>query len=303
MGVPKADLLNQLSRSQIYRDYEQAFAVATNLPLALRPPQNWSLAHHGRKNENPFCALLAESNRGCADCLEIQEKIANNETSAGKSATCFAGLCDTAVPIRVGQNLIGFLQTGQVSLRKPSRAKFQQISRKIVEWGAQVDLRLLEDAYFHSKVLSPEQYSGVVRLLEIFGCHLSVISNQLVLQEESAESPFSKRAKAFLAEHQSEEITLEEVAKALHVSTFYFCKMFKKATGLTFTDYLGRVRIERAKTLLLNPNLRISEVAYEVGFGSLTHFNRIFRKLVGESPSDFREKVPHPEPKADAIAG
>jgi YesN/AraC family two-component response regulator len=68
--------------------------------------------------------------------------------------------------------------------------------------------------------------------------------------------------------------------------------MFKKATGLTFTDYLGRVRVERAKGLLLDPNRRISEVAYEVGFGSLTHFNRIFRKLVGESPTDYRERVP-----------
>jgi YesN/AraC family two-component response regulator len=50
----------------------------------------------------------------------------------------------------------------------------------------------------------------------------------------------------------------------MHVSTFYFCKIFKKATGLTFTEYLGRVRIEKAKALLLNPHLRISEIAYEV---------------------------------------
>jgi YesN/AraC family two-component response regulator len=75
------------------------------------------------------------------------------------------------------------------------------------------------------------------------------------------------------------------------VSTFYFCKMFKRATGLTFTDYLGRVRVEKAKNLLLNPHLRVSEIAYTVGFQSLTHFNRVFRKLTGESPTDFREKL------------
>ena len=67
--------------------------------------------------------------------------------------------------------------------------------------------------------------------------------------------------------------------------------MFKKATGLTFTDYLGRVRVEKAKNLLLNPHLRVSEIAYTVGFQSLTHFNRVFRKLTGESPTDFREKL------------
>jgi AraC-like DNA-binding protein len=78
----------------------------------------------------------------------------------------------------------------------------------------------------------------------------------------------------------------------VNTSTFYFCKLFKKATGLTFTDYVSRVRIEKAKNLLLNPNLRVSEIAYEVGFQSLTHFNRVFRKLTGQSPSHYRESLP-----------
>ena len=49
------------------------------------------------------------------------------------------------------------------------------------------------------------------------------------------------------------------------------------------------MRIEKAKALLLNPHLRISEIAYEVGFQSLTHFNRIFRQLTGEAPTGFRD--------------
>jgi AraC-like DNA-binding protein len=68
--------------------------------------------------------------------------------------------------------------------------------------------------------------------------------------------------------------------------------MFKKVTGINFTDYLSRVRVEKAKNLLLNPNLRISEIAFEVGFQSLTHFNRVFKNIVGQSPSEYREKLP-----------
>jgi AraC-like DNA-binding protein len=60
---------------------------------------------------------------------------------------------------------------------------------------------------------------------------------------------------------------------------------------LTFTEYLARVRIEKAKALLLEPNRRISEVAYDVGFQSLTHFNRVFRKIVRQSPSSYRRSV------------
>jgi AraC-like DNA-binding protein/ligand-binding sensor protein len=295
MRFSDGGVLGQLTRSQIYHDYEQAFSMATELPLTLRPVEMWSLAHKGKSHQNPFCSILAESNKGCAACLEVQEKIGASNATGATSTTCFAGLNDTAVPVHIGKDLVGFLQTGQVAFRQPTAKKFKQISKKLLDWGTGVDLRRLEDAYFHSKVISPKQYAGVVRLLEIFATHLSALGNQLSIQESTTESPFSRRAKAYVADHQTDPITLEEVSRALHVSTFYFCKMFKKATGLTFTDYLGRVRIERSKNLLLDPNRRISEVAYEVGFGSLTHFNRVFRKLVGQSPSDYRENLPQPK--------
>ena len=100
------------------------------------------------------------------------------------------------------------------------------------------------------------------------------------------------RAKAYINENQTEDLSLGMVAKAVNASSYYFCKMFKKATGINFTDYLSRVRIEKAKNLLLNPNLRVSEIAYEVGFQSLTHFNRVFRKQCGVSPTSYREKLP-----------
>ena len=55
--------------------------------------------------------------------------------------------------------------------------------------------------------------------------------------------------------------------------------------------YLSRVRIEKSKNLLLNPNLRVSEIAFEVGFQSLTHFNRVFKKVLGQTPTDYRAQL------------
>lgn len=237
---------------------------------------------------------MAQTSKTCAACLEVQEKIGKTDALGATSATCFAGLCDTAVPVRVGQKVVGFLQTGQVALHAPSAKRFSHVAEKLVNWGVNVDLRRLEEAYFHSKVLTPRQYSGIIRLLEIFASHLSAMGNQLLIQENAAESPFARHAKQFISEHHADQIGLDDLATALHMSTFYFCKMFKKASGMTFTDYLGRVRIEKAKVSLLDPHKRISEVAYEVGFGSLTHFNRMFHRLEGVSPSDYREKVSSP---------
>jgi AraC-like DNA-binding protein len=98
-------------------------------------------------------------------------------------------------------------------------------------------------------------------------------------------------AKDYVASHQSDPIKLEQIARALNVSKYHFCRSFKHATSLTFVEYLSRVRIEKAKILLHNNNLRVSEIAYEVGFQSITHFNRIFRKLVGYSPTEYRSRL------------
>ena len=140
-------------------------------------------------------------------------------------------------------------------------------------------------------LVSTRQHESVVKLLAIFAQHLSMLSNQVVVQHENAEPPVITRAKEYIHEHQTEELSLGQVAKAVNTSTFYFCKMFKKVTGINFTDYLSRVRIEKAKNLLLNPNLRVSEIAFEVGFQSLTHFNRVFKKILGQSPTEYRAQL------------
>jgi YesN/AraC family two-component response regulator len=201
-------------------------------------------------------------------------------------------MCDTAVPVRLGDRLIGFLQTGQVFRnKKPTEAQFERVARQVAEWGVDVSPEVLREAYFSTRVVQARQHEAVVKLLSIFAQHLSMLSNQVIVQHENAEPPVITRAKEYIQEHQTENLRLGHVAKAVNTSTFYFCKMFKKVTGINFTDYLSRVRIEKSKNLLLNPNLRVSEIAFEVGFQSLTHFNRVFKKILGESPTDYRSQL------------
>jgi AraC-like DNA-binding protein len=285
-------LIDALAKSKVYQDYERAFSATTGLPVSLRPVETWQLPHHGKRNENPFCAMLAAKSRSCASCLQVQQRLSERATEEAYTTICDAGLSDSAVPVRLGEKLVGFLQTGQVFRKQPSEAQFGRTAKIISGWGLSEDMGKLRDAYFETRVLSPKQYASSVRLLSIFAEHLSMVSNQVVVQQQTAEPPVITRAKVFIVEHQGEDLSLGQVAKAVNTSTFYFCKMFKKATGVNFTDYLSRVRIEKAKNLLLNPNLRISEIAYEVGFQSLTHFNRVFKKIVGQSPTEYRGHLP-----------
>ena len=112
-------LVAQLRRAEIYRDYAAAFRETTGLPIALRPVEGMDLPHHGDPREAPFCALLARSNHSCAACLQLQRRVEEEARLAPKTLRCFAGLCDSAVPVRVGENVVAFLQTGQVLPQAP----------------------------------------------------------------------------------------------------------------------------------------------------------------------------------------
>ena len=286
------ELVRQLHESEIFRDYEKAFRETTGLPINLRPIEAFNLPHHGDPQEAPFCALMAGTNQSCAACLQLQRKVEEEARLEPKTLKCFAGLCDSAVPVRVGENLVAFLQTGQILLHQPNKREFKKVARDLINWGVTADLKRLEEAYFQTRVLDKKQYDAVLRLLTIFAKHLSSLSNELMVSAQQAESPMISRAKVFIMEHQHEEMSLRQVAGSVNTSAFYFCKMFKKATGLTFTDYLARVRVEKVKNLLLNPHKRISEAAYEAGFQSLSQFNRVFRKVAGEAPTVWRDKLP-----------
>jgi AraC-like DNA-binding protein/ligand-binding sensor protein len=285
-------ILDRLTHSQIYQDYERAFGEATGLPLTISPVEGWNVALHGRRHENPFCALLARQSKACAACLQTQHELATTTHDEPRTVTCFAGFCETAVPLRAGDRLIGFLRTGEVLAHRPTTQGFSKVLRRMEVLGIKVDAEKVREAYFQSPVFPAKRYESVLKLLQIFAQHLSMVANQIMFQSENTEPPCITRAREFIKAHHTEDLSLATVAQAAHMSTFYFCKQFKKATGLSFTDYLSRVRIEKAKEQLLKPHARVSEVAFEVGFQSLTHFNRVFRKLNGESPTNYRAHLP-----------
>jgi AraC-like DNA-binding protein/ligand-binding sensor protein len=285
------DLVEHLQKSELYRDYQKAFEEATGLPLVLRAAGSFQTPLQDSRNRNAFCALMASQNRTCAACLELQQRMESQAATKPATLECFAGLSESAVPIRVGERVIAYLQTGQVLLRKPSESRFSRILLSLRQLGVTVEAKPLREAFFGTQVVSRQRNDSAVSLLVIFAQHLSSLTNQLMVREAASESPTVAKARAYISEHLSEEITLSLVARAAAMSAFYFCKVFKKETGLTFTEYLARLRVETVKKMLLNPHMRISEAAYDAGFQSLSQFNRVFRAFVGETPSDYRDAL------------
>ena len=284
------ELVDTLRRSKLFRSYEQVFSEATGLALAIRPLEFWQLAHHGKKHENPFCALLAENPATLAVCLQAHQQMIDHTGVLPHTVTCPFGLTETAVPLRLGEQIIGYLRIGQVLRHMPVKADTTKVSRELERCGVRFTGEIRK-AWEKNPLIPPEKYNGIVRLLAFFADQLSALSNQLVTEKSSAEPPVVLRARDYIDKHKTEELSLADVAKAAGASVFHFCKVFHKTTGLKFTDYVARVRVEDARNRLLNPSLRVSEIAYGVGFQSLTQFNRTFKRVFGQSPTEFRTRV------------
>ncbi len=147
-----------------------------------------------------------------------------------------------------------------------------------------------------------EKLSGISKMMKLFEVleKLSSCKDYELIASKLYEPVLGKKNEErldqvcqFLHQKFAEDISLDEIATIANMTITSFCRFFKKMTGQTFTEYLNELRIGRACQLLVESNKNISEIAFESGFNSSTHFNRIFSKEKNVSPSIFRKKFKH----------
>jgi AraC family transcriptional regulator len=98
-----------------------------------------------------------------------------------------------------------------------------------------------------------------------------------------------RRAIEFMHDNCGRELSLAEIARAAYLSEYHFSRLFKKITGATPHAYLAALRMERARKLLAETDLPITEVGAQVGYSTQSHFTKVFREIVGMTPRAFRE--------------
>jgi len=114
-------------------------------------------------------------------------------------------------------------------------------------------------------------------------------SGESVSNSEAQEGIIIKSIE-YIKNHYNSEITLEEVAGYICVSSYYFSKIFKEVTGKNYVDYITELRIEKAKEMLKSGELSIKDICFEVGYNDPNYFSRVFKKVEGVTPSEFKIK-------------
>lgn len=256
MNHARERFVENLAESDLFQQYQKAFHTLTDLPLTLE---------------------------------SVSEDVHLEQVSTRKGV---AGVVETMVPVRVGKTVVAAMKTGGVRLAPANAETFAPVAKALLDGdhsAAEINAARLH--FEHVPVMTPERYDAALAILKSFALQLGENAHRLLFANTTHEPEAVRNAKHFIMEHLAEPMSLEGVARNVSVSPFHFCKLFKRSTGLTFTDFVNRARVEKAKRLLLRPDARITEVAYDVGFQSLSHFNRSFRRIAAESPSEFRNRM------------
>ena len=296
MPIAQEVAYEHLARLPLVRSYEKAFRKATGVALRLvpaGPPSEW-LPHWSCRNA--LCRLLARNPQLEQICWATHERQAQHLADGSlvaQTVRCFAGLSALSAPVVVEGRHVATWIGGQVCCRKLTRADFRRVAARLEEAGIKGKRREIEAALFGVRVVSEQKLMAMKELLTLMAQHLEQHldeeGNRLWAVCRCGEPRSVTRAKEFVQEHVSEPIRLRQVAAAVHTSPRRLWQDFEEATGMTFNAYTLRVRVERAKALLMDLSLNVSQVASASGFRSIAQFRTWFRKSVGKTPREFRD--------------
>jgi AraC-like DNA-binding protein len=255
------DLVTRLVRSDLFERYREAFRLTTGCALRIvRDEQH----RHGTFATVPFVTEL---------CVPVM-----------LNSKPFVHLCAEPVRIAEGKN-----------------ATFENAARQMLEDGSSAeDLRAARRWFDKLPAMSSDRAKALETMLRLFAAQLGEYAEKMFLQTVDAEPEAVRRAKHYILNHLTDALALEDVSRQAGISPFHFCKVFKRTTGMTFTEFVNKARVEQAKRLLLKPQARITEVAYDSGFQSLSQFNRSFRRVTSTSPTEYRAHLRQPSRSAAA---
>lgn len=169
---------------------------------------------------------------------------------------------------------------GQIRTRREKQQQELELREKLKYAEESLkSLRLLQDSYLKSGYVvefSETQHFQADEVPDLHG---------------EKEDGLISRAKKYIRENYSKSITLEDVSREVHVSPQYLSKLFKEETGENFIDYLTAVRIRISKNMMEDEKRSIKDICFSVGYSDPNYFSRIFKKIVGYTPTEYKEEV------------
>ncbi|HLP09096.1 MAG TPA: helix-turn-helix domain-containing protein [Opitutaceae bacterium] len=269
------------------RQFLADFAVATGVPVHF-------VSALGNRSLGPetctLCRFLHAHPEGARHCGAFLQKLLEQSLEKPTSAGCDAGLQETAVPLRTGGQTFGYLVFGHSRLQPPDRAALNRARHLLSRVGVSIPAEQLEAVSADTPVVDATRVAAMMRLVETAAERLVLEITQHIVHPPATLPPLVEQVCRLVRAEHAQELALPEFARRLGVSPGHLSRIFHHNTGMRFVEYVARVRAERAKALLLETEVPVTEIAFACGFQSLSQFNRTMRAHFGCQPRQLRRK-------------
>lgn len=233
-----------------------------------------------------FCSIMnadQEGHRRCEEC-DYKAMKACMERRQAYTYKCHAGLRECVLPVFDSGEIVAYIAFGQV-LDDSSRKLQWEDTLEALDWY-EGDIAELKDAYGELVQFSQAKHKAFAELLEAITSYI-----QLEGIIRSANFSDQQRLEMFIDEHYMEKLSLKSISESLGIGTTKLCSLAKKLSpDGSITKLISIRRVEAAKILLLKENMSIAEIAEKVGFSDYNYFTKIFKKISGVTPSQYRKQ-------------
>lgn len=162
-----------------------------------------------------------------------------------------------------------------------------EITALMIQMEKSVPIELETDYVPHLESIMTAKTHG--ELYNLFIHQMALLESDVRSYLATLGSGVVADALKYMEAHYNETMSMDDVAKFVNVSYHYFSKLFKQQTGMSFTDYLTDIRIEKSKEMLLKTQRSVKDISLEIGYNDPNYYSKIFKKLTGLTPSEFRE--------------
>ena len=271
-------------------DEEQLRKLIANLKILTGLPAN-ILDPEGRdinlfRGHPPFCRIINDLPEGHERCVGCDRyKIQSYTAEKGfQFYRCHVGICEAIMPLYDKKNPLAYLAVGCYLDDSPIEEQWEHTRALLDWWPGGPDV--LKDAFFQFQQRSYQEIHAFTETLEALSAYIQL--KGMILQTEQTDL---QKLELYLDQHYMEKLSLASIAREMHIGRTKLCTLAKELSGGHTLSYLiAQRRINAAKRLLVQSNLPISAVAEEVGISDYNYFSKVFRSIVGATPTAFRKE-------------
>lgn len=195
------------------------------------------------------------------------------------------------------QELEGFIDRSLSLIKKQGDYPLVKLKIRIIEFLVSLSRTINQEAeidichfYFEELLSESAELNTAVQFIEWVKDKLKEVVMKIEDAYDEMDDDVVKRATNYIEKNFDQDLTLEEIAKEVHLNSSYLSHIFKEEMGCGFTDYLTETRLDKAQELLRNSNQNVTAIANQVGYKNANYFSQVFKKKNGLTPTEYRKR-------------